>query len=195
MSGPPTASGTQRSAAFGVAAGGVLLGHRLTYAVAGPHGDAAATSIARTGHGYLGLANDLALALAMAAVALVFLGRLTRGDDGDAPGWRLTALRLAVFQIAAFGAMETLERLTAGAPMRDLVGLVPVGVAVQGVLAVAGALLIAWLLRAAASIEAALGTAPALPRSTELSLAIASCRPRTRLAVAGDGIRGPPPVR
>jgi hypothetical protein len=70
-----------------------------------------------------------------------------------------------------------------------------VGVAVQGVLAAAGALLITWLLRAAASIEAALGTAPALPRPAAVSLAIASCRPRARLAVAADGIRGPPPVR
>ena len=151
--------------------------------------------MAHTGHGYLTLANDVALTLALAGVALVFLGRLTRGGDDDAPGWRMTALRLAVFQIAAFGAMETLERLTAGAPMRDLVGLIPVGVAVQGVLAAAGALLIAWLVRAAASIEAALGTAPALPRPAAVSLAIASCRPRARLAVAADGIRGPPPVR
>jgi hypothetical protein len=91
--------------------------------------------------------------------------------------------------------METLERLTAGAPMHDLVGLIPLGVAVQGVLAVAGALLIAWLLRAAASAGAALGTAPPLPRPAAVSLAIASCRPRARLAVAADGIRGPPPVR
>jgi hypothetical protein len=195
MSGSGTASSAQRIAAFGVAAGGVLLGHWVTYTLAGPHGQGAPEALAHTGHGYLTLANDVALTLALAGVALVFLGRLTRGGDDDAPGWRMTALRLAVFQIAAFGAMETLERLTAGAPMRDLVGLIPVGVAVQGVLAAAGALLIAWLLRAAASIEAALGTAPALPRPTAVSLAIGSCRPRARLTVATDGIRGPPPVR
>ncbi len=194
MSGSGTTSSAPRSAAFGVAAGGVLLGHWVTYTVAGPRGQGAPEAMAHTGHGYLTLANDVALTLALAGVALVFLGRLTRGDD-DAPGWRMTAFRLAAFQIAAFGAMETLERLTAGAPMRDLVGLIPVGVAVQGVLAAAGALLIAWLLRAAASIEAALGTAPALPLPAAVSLAIASCRPRARLAVAADGIRGPPPVR
>lgn len=194
MSGSGTASSAPRSAAFGVAAGGVLLGHWVTYTVAGPRGQGAPEAMAHTGHGYLTLANDVALTLALAGVALVFLGRLTRGDD-DAPGWRMTAFRLAAFQIAAFGTMETLERLTAGAPMRDLVGLIPVGVAVQGVLAAAGALLIAWLLRAAASIEAALGTAPALPLPAAVSLAIASCRPRARLAVAADGIRGPPPVR
>lgn len=194
MSGPDTASRTQRSAAFGVAAGGVLLGHWVTYTLAGPHGQGAQEAMAHTGHGYLTLANDVALTLALAGVAMVFLGRLTRGGEG-APSWRVTALRLAVFQVAAFGSMETLERLTAGAPMHDLVGLIPLGVAVQGVLAVAGALLIAWLLRAAASIEAALGTAPPLPRPAAVSLAIVSLLPRARLAIAATGIRGPPPVR
>jgi len=194
MSGSGTTSSAQRSAAFGVAAGGVLLGHWLTYTLAGLRGQEAPEALAHTGHGYLALANDLALMVALAGVALVFLGRLTRGDD-DVPSWRATALRLAVFQVAAFGAMETLERLTAGAPMHDLVGLIPLGVAVQSVLAVAGALLIAWLLRAAASIEAALGTAPPLPRPAAVSLAIVSLVPRARFAVAAVGIRGPPPAR
>jgi hypothetical protein len=193
MSGSRTASSAQRSAAFGVAAGGVLLGHWVTYALAGPRGHGASEVLAQE-HGYLTLANDLALTLALVGVALVFLGRLTRGDRIET-SWRVTALRLGVFQIAAFGAMETLERLTAGAPMHDLVGLIPLGVAVQGVLAVAGALLIAWLLRAAASIEAALGRAPALPRPAAARLPIVSFRPRARIAVAADGIRGPPPVR
>jgi hypothetical protein len=194
MSGPGTNSSAQRSAAFGVAAGGVLLGHWVTYTLTGLSGHGASGSMAHTGHGYLSLANDFALTLALAGVALVFLGRLTRVDD-DAPGWRVTALRLAVFQIAAFGSMETLERLTAGAAMHDLLGLIPLGVVVQGALAVIGALLIAWLLRAAASVEAALGTAPPLRRPQAVSLpTIVSLRPRVRYAVAADGIRGPPPV-
>ena len=193
MSGSGTASSAQRSAAFGVAAGGVLLGHWVTYTLTGLSGHVASGSLARTGHGYLSLANDLALTLAFAGVALVFLGRLTRVDH-HAPRWRVTALRLAVFQIAAFGAMETLERLTAGAPMHDLLGLIPVGIVVQGALAIIGALLITWLLRAAASVQAALGTAPHLrgPRAVSLP-AIVSFRPRARYAVAADGIRGPPP--
>ena len=126
MSGSGTTSSMQRSAAFGVATGGVLLGHWLTYTLAGVRGQGASEALAHTGHGYLTLANDLALTLTLAGVAVVFLGRLTRGDR-DAPGWRVTALRLAVFQVSAFGAMETLERLTAGAPMHDLVGSDPVG--------------------------------------------------------------------
>lgn len=194
MSGPGTASSAQRSAAFGVAAGGVLLGHWITYTLAGPRGHGASEALAHSGHGYLTLANDLALTLALAGVALVFLGRLTRGND-DAPSWHVTALRLAVFQVAAFGTMETLERLTAGAPMRDLVHLIPLGVAVQGVLAAAGALLIAWLLRTAASIEAAFGASPPLPRPATVALAIESPRPRAPVAVAAVGIRGPPSAR
>ena len=195
MSGPATGSSTQRTAVFGVAAGGVLLGHWLTYAIAGPHGDAVQAVTTRIEHGYLSLANDLALALALAGVAIVFLGRLTRGDDA-APTWRATALRLGAFQVAAFGAMETLERLSAGAPMHDLLGLMPVGIAVQAGLALLGALLIACLLRAAAFVESMLGAAPRLPRPRAAAwLALAAPPPRARLAVAADGIRGPPPAR
>jgi hypothetical protein len=195
MPGSGTGSSTQRSAVFGVAAGGVLLGHWLTYAVAGPSGNDAHAVTAHLEHGYLSLANDLALALALAGVAIVFLGRLTHSDDA-APTWRATALRLGVFQIAAFGAMETLERLSAGAPMHDLVGLMPVGIAVQAGLALLGGLLIAWLLRAAAFVESLLGAAPGITRARVAAwLALTDPPPRARLAVAADGIRGPPPAR
>ena len=194
MPGPRTTSGTVRHAVFGVAAGGVLLGHWLTYAVAGPRGSDAAAALARTGHGYLSMANDLALTMTLAGVAIVFLGRLTRPDDG-APTWRITALRLAVFQIAAFGTMETLERLSAGAPMRDLIGLMPIGVAVQTVLAALGGLLIAWLLRVAALAETVLGAVPPLVRPMTSPVVVIAWRPPACLAVTADGIRGPPPAR
>ena len=195
MPGPRTTSGPVRHAVFGVAAGGVLLGHWLTYAVAGPRGSDAAAAMARTGHGYLSMANDLALTLAVAGVAVVFLGRLTRRGDA-APSWRVTASRLAVFQIAAFGLMETLERLSAGAPLHDLTGLMPVGIAIQTVLAVLGGLLITWLVRAAAIAESMLGAAPMLPRPMAVTpLLVIRALPFARLAVAADGIRGPPPAR
>jgi hypothetical protein len=195
MSGPATGSSVPRRAAFGIAAGGVLVGHWLTYAVAGPRGNDALAATTHLEHGYLSMANDLALTLALAGIAVVFLGRLTRGDDASST-WHTTALRLGVFQVAAFGAMETLERATAGAPMRDLLDLIPIGVAVQAGLAVLGGLLIACLQRAAAFVESALGRAPALPASPVAVLrAVAATSPRACLAVAADGIRGPPPAR
>jgi hypothetical protein len=123
----------------------------------------------------------------------VFLGRLTRGDE-SAPTRRATASRLAMFQIGAFGAMETLERLTAGAPMHDLTALIPAGIAVQGLLAVLGALVIAWLLRVAVSVESRFGAVPWLPRPATASVAVIWIDPRLHAAVAAAGIRGPPPA-
>ncbi|MEO8476237.1 MAG: hypothetical protein ABI572_04175, partial [Actinomycetota bacterium] len=77
MSGSGSPSSTQRTAALGIATGGVLLGHHLIYAIAGPRDGRVVAGVV-DGHRYLGIANELALTLAIAGVATVFLGRLTR---------------------------------------------------------------------------------------------------------------------
>ncbi len=190
MSGPGSPSSTPRTAALGIATGGVLLGHRLAYAIAGPR-DARVVAGAVDGHGYLGLANELALTLAIAGVAAVFLGRLTRDDQMRMP-WRVTGVRLAAFQIGVFTAIKILERLSVGAPVRDLVAMLTVGVVVQGLLASIGALLIAWLLRAAASVEAAVGAAAVISPPASAAFAIVLAHPTHHAAPATVGSRGPP---
>ena len=70
--------------------------------------------------------------VALAAVAAIVLGQLTNRDRRP-PGsgrWFLASRR---FQAAAFVAMEVVERVTAGAPLADLIhhGLLPTGIAVQ----------------------------------------------------------------
>ena len=125
---------------LGVAAAGLLLGHWLTYLLDVPS-HARDQVLQATGHGYLATAGRLAAVTAAVSLAIVFLGRLTR----RAPGAPFIAVagRLAAVQISAFVAMEVLERLGAGAPMHDLATILPVGVAAQAVVALAGA----WLLR------------------------------------------------
>ena len=55
---------------MGVAVGGVLVGHWLTYLAVAPLAGSRATILHQTGHSYLGLANDLALVVALAAIGL-----------------------------------------------------------------------------------------------------------------------------
>ena len=85
---------------MGVAVGGVLAGHWLTYLVVAPLAGSRATILHQTGHSYLGLANDLALVVALAAMASMFVAQLTR----PLPAGQLDGLagRVVRFQVCAF---------------------------------------------------------------------------------------------
>src|SRR6266545_29285 len=123
-------SRARASAGLGTAVGGVLVGHQLAYAAVAPAG--AGGLLRQTGHAYLASANDLGLVVALAALAFVFLGRLSVPNRPvPAPG-RLSA-RVITFQIGAFVSMEVLERVTSGTPLWTLMdhGLLPIGIAVQ----------------------------------------------------------------
>jgi hypothetical protein len=184
---------TRRRAALGVAAGGVLLGHALTYLLVDPNAHQRAADLARTGHAYLGVANDLGLIAALVALSAVFLGGLTR-RDADAPGFGKLAGRLVAFQVAAFACMEVVERLSAGAPVSGVLhhGILPLGIAVEAAIAVLGALVIAWLIRAADRIESTFGTAPAMADGASAVVALPSFHAPARPVLATAGIRGPP---
>ena len=152
------------SAALLAAVGGVLVGHWLTYRLVSPHAGAADQLLKGTGHAYLGYLNDLVLVGALGALAAIFLGRLIQ-RDGEPPRYRTLAARLIAFQGAAFVAMEAIERLASGSPLASLLhhGLLPAGIAIQALVALAIALLIHLLLRAADIVAAALLSAD--PRS------------------------------
>lgn len=183
---------TRRRAALGVAAGGVLLGHAITYAVIDPNAHQRAADLARTGHAYLGAANDLGLIAGLVALAAVFLGNLTRRDD-VAPGLGALTTRLATFQVLAFASMEVLERLSAGVSVGGVLhhGVLPVGIAVQAALAVLGALAIRWLVRVAERVVSAPGATPLAARRG-VALVLPSFLAPSRPALAVAGIRGPP---
>lgn len=193
----PTIAGMnarRRVATLGVAVGGVLTGHWLTYLIVSPESHARASMLRDSGHTYLGLANDAALVLALAAFASIFLGRLTHRDPGRAGP---IAGSVVGFQVAAFAIMELLERVTAGAPLHPLLQgpIVPVGVTVQIGVALLAAALIGLLLRAADRVAAFVGTGAVAPSRPAVAFTIPGrlVVPSARELFA-SGVRGPPPM-
>ena len=112
-------SARRRLATMGIAVGGVLAGHWLTYLVVAPIAGSRTTILHQTGHSYLGLANDLALVAALAAMASMFIAQLVH----PVPAGRLLGItgRVVRFQVCAFVSLEVLERVTAGSPLSELI--------------------------------------------------------------------------
>lgn len=183
------------SAAAGLAAGGVLVAHALTYALVAPDAGARDRLLAATGHGYLPAANFVALLSVLITLGALFLGRLTR--PWGTPGWQQLGARLAAFQVGAFLAMELLERLGSGAPLAGLVrsGALVIGVATQLVIAGAVTLLVRLVLRASDKVAAALGLAPRSPAARgRVQRSAAFARPGQPDLLLSFS-RGPPPSR
>src|SRR3954453_20190955 len=107
-----SARGSSRpSLVLGLALGGVLLGHTVAYRLLAPDAHTRTLELAASGHGYLSGANMVGLVSAVVALAALFLGGVLRTTE-TAP--RDLAWRLIGFQVAAFCAMEVLERITSG---------------------------------------------------------------------------------
>jgi hypothetical protein len=186
-------SARRRLATLCVAVGGVLVGHWLTYLAAAPIAGSRAAILHETGHAYLGMANDLALVAALAAMAAMFIGQLTRpappGQLGELTG------RVIRFQVSAFVLLEVLERVTAGSPLAELIhtGILPIGIAAQVGIGWLAARAIRWLLRTADRVAAAFGRAPVPTRRIGPRLLL----PERVFVPAGRhlsaaGVRGPP---
>ena len=188
--------GRRRFVTLSVAAAGVLAGHWLTYLVSVPDGRARAATLAASGHGYLSLVGELVTMLAALSIAAVFVGALVDAGSGPRPG-RALALRLSAIQVAAFCAMEVLERVMAGSPVVTLArgDILPVGVLANVAVALLGAVMLRWLLRASdrvAQVAATGSAAPILPRRTLLlTLPVVPARP-SLLELAAVTARGPP---
>jgi hypothetical protein len=185
----------RRVATLGVAVGGVLLGHRLTYLMLDPAAHERAALLRRTGHAYLGVANELALIAALTGLAALFIGQLVTSTGGDRDG-RLAA-RIVAFQVSAFVLMEVLERVAAGAPLAELIrtGVLPLGVMTQTGVAILAAVAIRTLLRTADRVAATRGRA-AIDRARPV-LADALPEPAAVTVsrhLSAAGVRGPPSV-
>jgi hypothetical protein len=181
----------RRAATLGVAVGGVLLGHRLTYLLIDPGAQARTALLRRTGHAYLGFANDLALVAALTGLAALFVGQLVASSRSER-GTDLTR-RIVAFQVSAFVLMEVLERVMAGAPLGGLARVLTVGIATQAAVAVLAAVVIRLLLRTADQVSAMLGR-PAIDRVRPV-LGLAIPEPVTiplGRHLSAAGVRGPP---
>lgn len=186
-------SARRRLATLGVAVGGVLVGHWLTYVAVAPAASARAAILHETGHTYLGTANDLALVAALAAMATMFIGQLT----SPAPAEQLAGVtaRVIRFQVSAFVILEVLERVTAGSPLAELIhtSVLPIGIAVQVGIGYLAALAIRWLLRTADRVAAAFACAAVAPRQEvpRPLVPVPVFVPAGRHLCAA-GVRGPP---
>ena len=183
-----------------LALSGVAAGHSVAYYLAVPRADQRSAFLAQTGHSYWNVAVTVAVLLELSGVFGVAVRHFRAGRAGTS-SLQLTfgqlAGRLGAMQVAAFTALEVTERLRAGVPLGEMFHnhLLPIGVAIQLLVACAGALLLRWLARAAAAIGSLFAGRPAERRAEPLAP-----RPRS-VHVPGcstlcEGLRGraPPAV-
>jgi hypothetical protein len=182
----------------GVAVGGVVLAHWLAYDLAVPAAHVRAEVLAASGHSYWVLAIKLAVVLGLAALGTLFLQhvvRPARGWESGQEAFSLIAARLSLLQVVAFTAMEVTERLLVGAPVAHLFHhrIFLMGLALQLIVAVAGALLLMWFGRAAARVSDALHRPP-LPRPTAVRTVPIELQTASPVDPVRDGVglRGPP---
>jgi hypothetical protein len=187
-------SSRRRLATLGVATGGVLAGHWLTYLTISPPSHARETLLQDTGHAYLGVANDIGLLVVLAAFAAIFLERMTAADPNTRPTIRR---RIVGFQVGAFLIMEVLERITAGVPLTELANhlILPTGIAFQIGVGLLASAVIRWLLRLADRVASTIATGAAAPGRPAPAFALPpSAFVPTGRELFATGVRGPPTV-
>lgn len=180
-------------ATLGVAGVGIVLGHWLAYAIGAPQANVRDELLRSTGHGYLPYATQVALLAGAIGLVGLFFTRLTRREAcGSFAG---DVAKLAAVQSAAFLAMEVGERLLSGASLHDLTHgpLLVIGLGVQLVLAVAGALTLRLTEHATEVAESlrhapVVSLAPSFVAASALAQAIAPRRPAMRATAS----RAPP---
>lgn len=158
----------------GLALGGVLLGHAITYAGLAPGAVAREMLLAATGHAYLDVANRFGVLAILVAVFATVLGRVVGRRAGGLTNGTLTA-RLVTFQVGSFVVLEVAERLGTGASLSGLASALAVGLVIQVSVAVGLAAIIRWLLAATDRLVAVLvgvgGAPPVVVTSPMLAVA------------------------
>jgi hypothetical protein len=180
---------------FGLAMAGLVLGHVLAYLIAVPDPHHRAFVLQRTGHEYLPAMAEAALVLALAGMAAVMIRAFAPGPRGGSESFSRLAGRLGLVQVVAFGGLEVVERIVAGAPLRHLASdhILVVGMTVQVVVALAGAAFLRWLARTSTKLaETALPRIPPPRAGAVLAFASASRRPGTRALGSVGNVRAPP---
>jgi hypothetical protein len=149
-----------------LALSGVAAGHSVAYYLVVPGAGQRNALLARTGHSYWNIAVTAAILFEVTGVFALAVRHFRAGRAG-APCLRLGFPRLAgslaAMQVAAFSALEVAERVRSGVPVGEMFHnhLFPIGVAIQLIVATAGALLLLWLARAAESIGSLFHRRPA----------------------------------
>ncbi len=182
----------------GAATGGVIAGHWLSYLLAIRETRLREQILSTSGHGYWLGAVKIAVVVALVGLGSVAIRHLSGRERSDAPfGERMSSLtvRLAVLQLIGFTAMEVAERIAFGAPVGAMFlhHLYLLGLAVQIVVAAAGALVLMWFARTAERVRSAVLGGRRCPGTTAVRFCrIASLVRRPLLLVGAAGLRGPP---
>jgi len=179
---------------FGLAMAGLVLGHVLAYLIAVPDPHHRAFVLQRTGHEYLPAMAEAALVLALAGMAAVVI-RAFAGQRRGSERFARLAGRLGLVQVLAFGGLEVVERIVAGAPLRHLASdhLLLIGMAVQVVVALAGAAFLRWLARTSSKLVETVVPRLSLPRARAvLALASTSWSPGIGTFGSVGNVRAPP---
>jgi hypothetical protein len=184
----------------GAAVAGAAVAHTLIYLVQVPDTSARAAVLAATGHGYWSVAVAAAIVFGLVAAGAVVARHFRRGGGSDAPPHLpdrvdQLALRLALLQSAIFVVQEGVERLAAGAALGDLAAapeLLLTGFAVQVLVALGVAAVLAGLGRAAEAVGRALRAAGPPSTGTVPVRRPAGPVRRSRLAGGPAAIRAPP---
>jgi hypothetical protein len=181
----------------GMAIVGVALGHWLSYLLAIPDAHLRAEVLAQSGHGYWTVAVKAAMVFGCVGVGTLLLRHLNahmRGEPSIEDRPAAVALRLALLQVAAFVAMEAVERTIAGEPVSQVFRhhIFLFGVALQVAVACLGTFVLLWFSRFAAKACLAIA-APRFDRSPTVQAVpgTAVALPRRPLG-GGTGLRSPP---
>jgi len=186
----------------GVAFAGVVGGHTIAYFAAVPDASRRGALLAQTGHSYWRTALVAALlveVLALAAVAARhFRAGLAIPARGPLPiriGRFQLAVRLALIQVAAFTGLEVGERLVSRIPVAGMFAnhVFALGVAIQVLVAGAGALLLRWLARAAEALGFCLRRPAAARPAGTIGLPGGPDEPCLRFLCESSRGRAPPP--
>jgi hypothetical protein len=185
-----------------LAAAGVVVSHGIAYWIHAPGPRARAELLEATGHRYWTLVVAAALAMLVFGLS-AFVARLLFGA-GEFPrqGPMLAAIgpRLAAIQCLGFVALELGERLLAFGPeARSMLSVVDepviaVGIAVQCLVALAGAFLLHWLGRGVVRLARLLRLRLPWDRPLPSIRPELGAAPRLRAAISIAAPRAPPPA-
>lgn len=179
-------------ATVGVAGAGLVLGHWVAYALGTPHAHAREELLHATGHGYLPYATQVALLAGAIGLVALFLARFSHREGRGSFG--ADAAVLAAVQSITFVAMEVGERLASGASLHDLAHghVLTIGLAVQILVAIAGAFALRLTDRAAEVAEVLREAIPLRNPRLVATLAIVPFVAPQRPAMRAVASRAPP---
>jgi hypothetical protein len=189
--------GAPRMAMLPAAAGGLVAGHFLTYVFLAPAGSSRAILLRHTGHSYFPRAIAAAAALgAIAMGAAAARGTARRHAHAPSYGWRALAPRMAIVQAAGFVALEIVERVIVHAPLAGIATVLPVGFAVESLVAAGVAALLCLAVVAAEAVAHNLAVRPRRPLVPPPPAPLPAGRddvdPFLELLSSSVSLRGPP---